>query len=224
MNAITAHDSFKYFVPKRMYRELIGFDPSNTALDEMAAVWGASGDLRALVSHIAHRPEFLADTTIGNRVKSPVELFVSVIKILGTQDLTDWSFDWTGYVMRQNPLNPPDVSGWDGAWLHPSHLVVWSRFSYWMTWADRGPDADGTADATPVRKQSPTLRKFFTDATSTTAADMALRIAGLHDVSTHTRNAIDAYARASAWGEGWTYWRACGVMQMVFNSPEFLVS
>jgi len=175
-------------------------------------VWGANGNLTALISHIAHRPEFLADATIGNRVKSPVELLVSVIKTLGVQDLSDWSFDWVSYVLRQNPIDPPDVSGWDNAWLHPSHLVIWSRFSYWMAWSDRGPEADGTADATPVGKQNPTLRKFFAEGTSATAMEMALALAGLHDVSSQTRSAIDTFARA------------CGVMQMVFNSPEFLVS
>jgi uncharacterized protein (DUF1800 family) len=224
MTAIAAHDSFKYFVPKRMYRELIGYDPSNAALDEMASAWGASGNLNALISHIAHRPEFLADATIGNRVKSPVELLVSTIKTVGMQDLTDWSFDWTSYVMRQNPIDPPDVSGWDGAWLHPSHLVIWSRFSYWFAWADRGPEADGTADATPPAKQNPNVRKLFAEGTSATAMEMALSLAGLHDVSSQTKTAIDTFAKTSAWGEGWSYYRACGVMQMVFNCPEFLVS
>ncbi len=225
IDAIAAHDSFKYFIPQRLYRDLVGFNPSTTALDQMAVAWGSSGDLKALVSHIAHRPEFLADATIGNRVKSPVELLASAMKILGVQDVSDWSLAWSSGVMRQNPIDPPDVSGWDGTWLHPTHLVVWSRFQYWFCWADRGPEADGTTDATPPQKQSPTIRKLFAEATRATAADMALKLAGLHDVSTQTRSAIDTYAKASDWtGEAWSFWRACGVMQMVFDSPEFLVS
>jgi uncharacterized protein (DUF1800 family) len=225
MDAITAHDSFKYFIPKRIYRDLIGFDPSTTALNEMAAVWGASGNLKALVSHIAHRPEFLADATIGNKIKSPVELLVSAMKILGVQDLSEWYLGWSSGVLRQNPMDPPDVSGWEDAWLHPSHLVTWSRFQYWFCWGDRGPAADGTAEATPPARQNPTVRRLFAEATRTTAADMALRLAGLHDVSTQTRGAIDAYAKHVAWGgDVWSFERACGVMQMVFDSPEFLVN
>ena len=53
----------------------------------MAAVWGADGDIAGWSSHIAHRPEFLADATIGNRVKSPVELIVSRIRVLGFADV-----------------------------------------------------------------------------------------------------------------------------------------
>ncbi|HUR78532.1 MAG TPA: DUF1800 family protein [Acidimicrobiales bacterium] len=225
IDAIATQDAYKYFVPQRMYRELIGVDPSAGVLDRMATVWGASGNLKALVRHIAHLPEFLADTTIGNRVKSPVELLVSAMKVLDVDDVSGWSLDWVTNVMRQNPIAPPDVSGWDPAWLHPSHLVIWSQFQNWFCWADRGPDADGTADATPAAQHNKTIRKLFAEANRATAADTALRLAGLHDVSPQTRGAIDAYAKASAWtSEPWSFDRACGVMQMVFDSPEFLVS
>jgi uncharacterized protein (DUF1800 family) len=224
VNAIAQQDSFRYFVPRRIYRELMGFDPSVSAMDEMAAVWGANGDLNALVGHIAHRPEFLADTTIANRMKSPVDLFVSQMRVLGVQNVTDWSV-WSGSLaMKQNALVPPDVSGWSNLWMHPSHLIMWSRLQYWYTWWDKGPAKDGTAEATPPDKQNPTVRKLFAEGTRTTAADMALNLAGLPDASAQTRGALDAYANAADWtGEPWSYARACGVMQMVFNSPEFLV-
>jgi uncharacterized protein (DUF1800 family) len=226
VTAISNQNSFKYFVPKRLYREFIGFDPSTTAMDEMAAVWGGAGDIGALVSHIVHRPEFLADATIGNRVKSPVELLVSQMRVLGVQNIDDWNVWWTSGIMRQNPVVPPDVSGWDNMWLHPTQLIVWARLNYWFTWHDAGPAKDGQLDGTVPAKQNPTVRKLFAEATRATAADMALQLAGLHDVSTQTRGAIDAYAKATDYGanEPWTYARACGVMQMVFDSPEFLVS
>jgi uncharacterized protein (DUF1800 family) len=226
VDAIAAHDSFRYFVPKRLYREFMGFNPSSAAMDEMAGVWGSSGDVAALVSHIVHRPEFLADTTVGNRVKSPVELLVSQMRVLGVKSIADWSIWWTSASMRQNPVLPPDVSGWTDQWLHPTHLIGWARMNYWFSWHDNGPDKDATVDATPPEKQNPTVRRLFAEATRATAADMALELAGLHDVSPQTRGAIDAYAKATDYGanEPWSYARACGVMQMVFDSPEFLVS
>jgi hypothetical protein len=226
INAVAGRPSFKYFVPKRLYREFIGFDPSATAMDEMASVWGSSGNINALVSHIVHRPEFLADATIGNRVKSPVELLVSQMRVLGVQNVDDWSLWWVSGLMRQNPVLPPDVSGWDNQWLHPTQLIVWARMNYWFTWHDKGPDKDGTSEETPPDKRNPTVRKLYAEATRATAADMALQLAGLHDVSAQTRGAIDAYAKTTDYGanEPWSYARACGVMQMVFDSPEFLVS
>jgi uncharacterized protein (DUF1800 family) len=225
INAIAQHDSFRYFVPQRFYRELIGFDPSPSALDEMAQVWMPDGNLKALVSHIAHRPEFLADATIGNKVKSPVELLVSAARVLGKADL------WTMHVwlmsreLHQRPELPPNVSGWQGSrWLSPGHIVVWSDIANTMCASDRGSYWDGSKWAVPSSQQNVHLRTFFENADQTTAADMALEMAGLVNVSPETRQAIDAFAKAeSTSGEGWTWERACGVMQMVFISPEFLV-
>jgi uncharacterized protein (DUF1800 family) len=225
INAIATHDSFRFFVPQRFYRELMGFDPSPAALDDMADVWMPDGNLNALVSHIAHRPEFLADETIGNRVKTPIELLVSAVRVLGKADL------WTTHVwlmsrqLHQRPELPPNVSGWQGQkWLSPGQIVVWSDIANTLCASDHGPSLDGTKYAVPVGQQSTHLRTLFETADRSTAAEMALDMAGLDNVSTQTRQAIDAFAREeSTPGEPWTWARACGVMQMVFISPEFLV-
>ncbi|HVV35739.1 MAG TPA: DUF1800 family protein [Acidimicrobiales bacterium] len=225
INAVATHDSFRYFVPQRLYRELLGFDPSPSALDDMAAVWMPDGNLGALVAHIAHRPEFVADETIGNRVKPPVDLLVSAVRVLGKADL------WMAHVwmmsrqLHQRPELPPNVSGWEGAnWLSPGHIVVWSDVANALCTSDRGPSFDGTKYAVPPTQQNTNLRTFFATADRSTAADMAIDMAGLYDVSSQTRQAIDTFAREeSTPGEEWTWERACGVMQMVFMSPEFLV-
>lgn len=214
INAIAAQDSFKYFVPGYLYKELTGLTPSNATLGELANVWGASGDMNALVAHIARRPEFLADTTIGNRVKSPTELLVSTFRVLGYRDIDRFSMNWVSWIMRQNPFAPPDVAGWDNNWLHPTHLVVWSNVNYWLCWSD-----DGT-DAVPVDQRNTAVRRLFAEATNATAADFALKLAGLYDVSPQTRQAVNDYATAGPWH----IYRAAAVMQLVLDSPEFLVS
>lgn len=225
VTAVGAHDSFRYHVPNRIYRELIGVEPDASTLEVLARKWSTSGNLMALIRHIARRPEFLADATIGNRVKSPAELFATTVKVLDVDDVAHWSINWTSWLMRQHPMAPPDVSGWSNAWLHPTHLVLWSTISHWYSWHDTGPDKDGTEEATPPERQSKTIRRLYAEANRATAADRALELAGLHDVSPQTRGAIDAYAHASGWtNEPWTFWRACGVMQMTLNCPEFLVS
>ena len=225
VNAIAEHDSFRYFVPQRLYRELMGFAPSAAALDEMAAVWMPDGNLPALVAHIARRPEFLADATVGNRVKSPVELLVSAVRVLGKADL--WMVhSWLlSRQLHQRPEAPPNVSGWEGSnWLSPGHVVVWSHVASTLCASDRGPSFDGTKYAVPPTERNANLRTLFATADPSTAADMAFDMAGLHDVSSQTRQAVDAFAREqSTTGEQWSWARACGVMQMVLVSPEFLV-
>lgn len=217
VDAIAEHDSFKYFIPQRIYRELVGVDPSPSALGEMASVWGSDGNLRALVDHIAHRPEFLADDTIGNRVKSPVELLLSTFRVLGFANVSQFALSWTPSLLRQNPIDPPDVSGWDGAWLHPTYIVEWSKFTHRITWFDRGPGV--TQNPTPAEQQSPTLRRLLTEASTSTATDMTLRAAGLYEVAATTRNAVDDYVHAGPWD----FNRVRGTMQLVLDSPEFMV-
>lgn len=214
IGAVTSQDSYRYFVPKRIYTELTGLSPSNTTLGELANVWGADGDLKGLIAHIARRPEFIADSTIANKIKSPVELITSMLRVLQYPDVEQFSLSWVSWILRQNPIVPPDVAGWDNRWLHPTHLVLWSNVTYWFCWAD-----DGTDTVAP-EKRNTTVRRLFAEATSATAADMALGLAGLHDVSPQTRSAVNAYASNLQW----TWQRACGTMQLVLDSPEFMVN
>lgn len=214
IDAVAAQDSYRYFIPKRIYTDLTGITPSNATLGELANVWGANGDLKGLVAHIARRPEFVADATIGNKIKSPVELISSMLRVLQYPDAEQFSLHWVSWLMRQCPIAPPDVAGWDNRWLHPTHLVLWSNVTYWFCWSD-----DGT-DAIVPEKRNTTVRRLFAEGTSATGADLALKLAGLHDVSTQTRAAVQAYASNLQW----TWQRACGTMQLVLDSPEFLVN
>jgi uncharacterized protein (DUF1800 family) len=214
ISGVTSQDSYRYFVPKRIYTELTGLTPSNATLGELANVWGTDGDLKGLIAHIARRPEFLADTTVGNKIKSPVELIVSMLRVLQYPDAEQFSLTWVSWIMRQCPIVPPDVAGWDNRWLHPTHLVLWSNVAYWFCWSD-----DGT-DAIVPEKRNATVRRLFAEATSATAADLALKFAGLYDVSSQTRSAVSAYASTGPWN----WYRACGTMQLVLDSPEFMVN
>jgi uncharacterized protein (DUF1800 family) len=220
IDAVTASAGFQHFMPSRIYRELVGYDPPAARLSSLANAWGPDGNVKGVVSYVAHLPEFTADATIGNRVKTPVELLVSALRTLGCADADHLAINWMGSVMRQEVLNPPDVSGWTDPWLHPSHLMLWSKVAYWLATNDNGSVDKPLNKGTPPDQQNTTIRHLYAEATSSTAADTALRFAGLYDVSPQTRGAVDTYAKAGTWD--WN--RACGTMQLVLVSPEFLVS
>ncbi len=134
--------------------------------------------------------------------------------MLGFRDFDPFSVNWLSVAMRQNPTAAPDVSGWQDRWLHPTHLIMWSKIAYWMAWAD-----DGTTAIAPDQR-NPTVRRLFAEATSATAGDMALQFAGLYDVSPETRQAVNDYAS----GGTWSFHRACATMTLVLETPEFMVS
>lgn len=214
LQAVFSHPSAPYFVPRRVYRELTGLEPDAAVLQELAASWG--GSLRELVRAIARRPEFLSDAAVGSRVKCPVELVVGALRVLGLRDLERFSLDWRLSEMQQNPFKAPNVSGWpQGAdWLHAGHLLQWSRTLQGLCWADNG------SASVPPERQCPTIRQLFALGSRDTGGDLALWLAGLHDVSPETRQAARQYAGAGTW----TFNRACGLMNLVLLSPEYLVN
>lgn len=214
--AIAAHPSFRYFVPRRLYRELVGLEPDASTLEALAQAWGSGGDLRVLVTAIARRPEFLSDGAIGARVKCPVELVVGAVRVLDLDDLERFSLDWQLSEMAQDVFRAPNVSGWPSgaAWLHAGHLIQWSKTLNNLCWGD-----NGSADV-PVARRCPTIRELFTTGSRQTGGDLALRLAGLWDVSPETQQAARDYVAAGSW----TFQRACGLMNLVLASPEYLVN
>lgn len=216
VGALAGHASFRYYLPGRLYTELVGTKASATVLDELARVFGADGDVKALVAAIARRPEFVADGALRSRVKSPVELVLSALRVLGMRDLDRLYLDWMLSEMRQHPFMAPNVNGWPQGteWFHAGHLIEWSRFINWWTFSD---DLD---PALPAAHQVPTVRRLHAEGTRTTGGDLALKLAGLAQVSTATRTAVRDYANAGTWN----IYRASGTMMLVLVSPEFLVN
>jgi uncharacterized protein (DUF1800 family) len=216
IDTIATHDSFRYFVPRRLYRELVGLEPDNATLVALAAAWGANGDIAATVAAIARRPEFVSDAAIRSRVKSPVELVVAASRVLGVQEFPHLGLWWVLWQLRQHPFLPPNVSGWPSgsSWLHAGTLVNWSGPVQWIAFSD-----DGT-DGVAANLQLPAVRRLFVEGNSLTGGDLALQLAGLHDVSLQTLGAVRAYAAAGQW----SYARAAATLCLVLQSPEFYVN
>lgn len=219
IDAVVGHDSFKYWVPERFWHELVGTAPSTAVRDGMAAAWGPDGNIWALVSYIAHRPEFVADAAIGARVKGPVELVAGAVRQLGLVDISEIDLGWRLVDhLGQHPLRCPVVKGWPSGpvglkWLHSGHLLGWSWLCQSLCWLD-----DGTA-ATPPARQLPGIRRLATEATADKVA-LALKIAGLPGADAQTLAALHAYVDSKAW----SHWRACGLMNLVLVSPAYLVN
>ncbi len=81
LTAVSKHPAYRFFIPARLYMELVGRVPDVEELKELGKLWGAAGDVRSVVTAIAHSPAFLAPSAIGCRVKSPVELLASGARV-----------------------------------------------------------------------------------------------------------------------------------------------
>ncbi len=207
--AISRHPAYRYFIPARLYRELVGHEPDVTTLKALGKLWGTAGDVRAVVSAIVRSPAFLAPEAIGNRVKCPVELLASGARImnfpLGTSD-----YGWQlSSFMNQHPFFPPNVAGWPEG-------TMWLNAGVDMTWGGIVQDfaSRAAASSTGVAAQ------LWLHESPESAPAAVLRHCGITDVSTSTARALHAYTTSGSWDR----FRAAGAMALVLVSPEFLVN
>ena len=124
---MSRHPAYRYFIPARLYQELVGHAPDVATLRSLGALWGTTGDVRSVVSAIAHSPAFLAPAAIGTRVKSPVELLASGARVMGFPlGPSDYGWQLSSF-MNQHPYFPPNVSGWpEGTmWLNAGVDMTW---------------------------------------------------------------------------------------------------
>lgn len=216
VDALAAHPAFRYYVPRRLFIDIVGLQPSPDTLEALASAFGATGDLKALVAAIAQSPEFLSDQAIFSKVKQPVELVASAARLLGFTRLSDTSFylatDLRG--LNQYPLSAPNVSGWPRGdqWLGSTNLLNWSSLAGRMVF--NGFSWDGSAGAGAC----PTVLKLFNEGPAATAVDRMLAFVGMDNVSAQTRGRLADYAGSGTWSAA----RAAGLLHLLLLAPEFL--
>jgi uncharacterized protein (DUF1800 family) len=209
ISAVSRHPAYRYFIPARLYQELVGHPPDVTTLKSLGALWGTSGDVRSVVGAIARSPAFLAPASIGTRVKSPVELLASGARImafpLGSSD-----YGWQlSTFMNQHPYFPPNVSGWPEG-------TTWLNAGVDMTW---GGIVQDFAAAAAASSTGIAAKLWLTE--SPRSAPMAVaRLCGITDLTAPTARALHAYTTSGSWDR----FRAAGAMALVLVSPEFLVN
>lgn len=227
MQAIYSQSAYPRYVAKRYYEQLVGLAPSVATLDALAGSFGAQGDLRALLTAIANRPEFLAESSHRQRIKCPLELVVSSIRALNLGNLygeRSFYLDSEMDNLQQVLFRAPNVNGWPQgrAWLHPGTVIAWSGHARNFCFRDNGIDGDGSGGSTPPQNRCSTIRRLAQEGVALSAgarAELCLRLAGLYDASAPTVAAMAAYAGAGAWNHD----RACALMQLALVSPDFLV-
>ena len=109
ISAVSAHPSYRYFVPARLHREITGLQPTPDRMKELGALWGSKGDVRAVVENIARSPLFLSNASIGSKIKTPVELLISGARVMKFKlGQTDYGWQLSTF-MNQHPFFPPNV-------------------------------------------------------------------------------------------------------------------
>ena len=214
IDALTEQDAWRFYVPHRLYVELVGTEPSVATLHSLADVWGSNGDVLGVVRAVAQSPEFVAGAAIRSRVKHPVELVASAARVMGHDDVGPLDVSWRLNQLGMHPLWCPSVKGWPvgSRHLHASYLQIWSQIARRMVWDWR----------TEPEEHSQTTVLLFENGPSESDGPIgyARRLVGLEDLSGATQASLETYMAS----RNWSTWTAAGMLNLLLISPEFIVN
>jgi uncharacterized protein (DUF1800 family) len=206
--AITTQPSWGYYVPHRLYVELVGTEPTTQQLDALVSVWGTHGNIASVVAAIAHDPAFLDANNMATKIRTPIELIAAAARVLQI-DVSPISLTWQlRDLMGQHPLLPPNVAGWPSGtrWLSTSVLLTWSSVLQMLVSASYSV-ANGP------------IAKLLAVGAAAAPAE-AVRLTCLTEVTPGTQQAIVSYVS----GGSWTQDRAAGTLAVCMMSPEYFVN
>jgi uncharacterized protein (DUF1800 family) len=207
--AVSRHPAYRYFIPARLYQELVGHPPDVATLKSLGALWGTTGNVRLVVSAIAHSTAFLATEAIGTRVKSPVELLASGARVMGFPlGRSDYGWQLSSF-MNQHPYFPPNVSGWPEG-------TMWLNAGVDMTWSGIVQDFAAAA----AQSSTGIAARLWLTHSPLSAPTAAARLCGITELTMPTARALHAYTTSGSWDR----YRAAGALALVLVSPEFLVA
>ncbi|MBI2887264.1 MAG: DUF1800 domain-containing protein [Chloroflexi bacterium] len=113
------------YIGRRLFSFFAYRNPEREIVQELADVYFLSGySIKDVVRHILLSDAFSSARAYRSQVRSPVELVISVHRLLGLE--TDGaSLPYRSRLMGQDLFNPPNVAGWPGgaAWLNSSTWI-----------------------------------------------------------------------------------------------------
>jgi uncharacterized protein (DUF1800 family) len=199
IDVLCHHEACAPFIVAKMYRFLVGVEPTKERLTTLAAGFAKDLEIRPLVTAIVTGPEFLEFRM--NRPRYAIEWWVSALHALGEfregedADVNPWILERLG----QLPHLPPNVGGWPegDSWLGPSQQLGRTSYIWGLSWRMEPIEASGT------------------DLVAGT-----LRRAGLHEVSKATMAAMRKAAIATA-GAADALSVSRRLITVATSSPEF---
>jgi uncharacterized protein (DUF1800 family) len=122
VNIILGKRQAAYFITRKLWEYFVYPNPTNSIIQTLGdAFFESDYAIRPLVQAILLHPEFLSAQAYRAAIKSPVELVVGTMRMLGGQQL-DGSY-LSG--MGQELFAPPNVRGWVGGrhWLNSATFL-----------------------------------------------------------------------------------------------------
>jgi uncharacterized protein (DUF1800 family) len=238
VTAIAARRSTARYLTWKLFNHFV-YPMTNSAEDKatinrFADVYDQNNhSIKALVTAIFKSDEFFSERARFSLVKSPVELVVGAVRMLGQYNPGRVGDRQTSNILLQQAqrqgqeiMNPPDVDGWDGGllWINTSYML--ERFNFANIFvSNRNFDRPGIFV---------TLDKLnsYTKANSKKTVKKFLSVLGPLDVGKDVIKTLKAYLEANDAGQpvGFTKTeqnvdkKVRALVHQIMNLPEFMMN
>jgi uncharacterized protein (DUF1800 family) len=111
----------------KLWREFVSLAPDAREIERLASVFReARYEIRPLMRALFMSPAFRDQASYGGLIKSPVELVVGTVRLLGLPVPEKTRLVRALRAIGQVPFDPPNVKGWPGgeAWITTNTLLM----------------------------------------------------------------------------------------------------
>ncbi len=131
VDILLAHPRTAETIVEKMWREFVSLKPDTAEIRRLAASFRSGGyEIRPLLRSLLLSRAFRDPGNRGSLIKSPVELIVGTVRVLGlpVQEKTQLVRMMQG--LGQVPFDPPNVKGWAGgeSWITTYTLLLRQQF------------------------------------------------------------------------------------------------
>jgi len=153
LDVVLAQPRTAEFLVAKLWREFVSLKPHDGEIKRLAGVLrGANYEMRPLLKAMFASETFRDPASRGNLIKSPVELIIGTVRVLGLPVPEKTRLVRAMQAMGQIPFEPPNVKGWPGgeAWISTNTLLMRQQIlrriveATSVASADDGPDSGMT--------------------------------------------------------------------------------
>ncbi|MFO0866324.1 MAG: DUF1800 domain-containing protein, partial [Gemmataceae bacterium] len=132
LDDVAHHPACASHVAGRLIHFFGAQDAEGTLKRRMAKAFAARNfEIRPMLKELFTSPEFYAESSRGNQVKSPIRLLVGACRDLAIEGEVTPTLAQTTAALGQELFNPPTVKGWPSgvAWINASSLALRYRLA-----------------------------------------------------------------------------------------------
>ncbi|MEW6304802.1 MAG: DUF1800 domain-containing protein [Verrucomicrobiota bacterium] len=127
VDLILQQPSTSRYITAKLFRFFAHDEPADETIEKMSAMLrGMQYELKPMLRNLFQSEEFYSEKSMGNHIKSPVELMIGAIRTLKLNKVDYNTIDSDTTNLGQRLFEPPNVAGWEGgrAWVDASSLLL----------------------------------------------------------------------------------------------------